>query len=61
MGLWHILAALTLPISALKQLVSVLQLVVACRNLASLDVVARSKAKYEAAALERVQEQQPGS
>ena len=42
-GIWLILAVLCAPISFLKQMVSVIQLVVACQNLGTLDVIARSK------------------
>lgn len=42
-GIWYILAGVSLPISFLKQVVSVVQLVAACRNLGALDVVARAR------------------
>lgn len=42
-GMWYILAGVSLPISFLKQVVSLIQLVVACRNLGALDVVARAR------------------
>ena len=42
-GVWGLLAILTFPISFLKQCVSVLQLVVACKNIAALDEVQRSR------------------
>ncbi len=45
MGLWYVLAFVTAPISFLKQAVSVVQLVVACKNLGSLDAVARARQK----------------
>ena len=44
-GLWYLLAFITLPISFLKQMVSVVQLVVACKNLGGLDAVARVRQK----------------
>ena len=37
------LAVVTFPISMLKQVVSVIQLIAACRNLGALDVVARAR------------------
>ena len=43
-GMWQVLAVVTFPISMLKQVVSVIQLIVACKNLGALDVVARSRA-----------------
>ena len=43
MGVWQILAVVTFPISMLKQVVSVIQLIVACKNIGALDVVARSR------------------
>ena len=42
-GMWCILAMVTAPISFLKQVVSVVQLVVACRDLGALDVVIRAR------------------
>ena len=42
-GVWQVLAVVTFPISMLKQVVSVIQLIVACKNLGALDVVARSR------------------
>ena len=42
-GLWYILAGVTLPISFLKQVVSAVQLVVACKNLGGLDAVVRER------------------
>ena len=41
--MWQVLALVTFPISMLKQVVSVIQLIVACKNLGALDVVARSR------------------
>ena len=43
-GVWQVLAVVTFPISMLKQVVSVIQLIVACKNIGALDVVARSRA-----------------
>lgn len=42
-GVWQVLAVVTFPISILKQLVSVIQLIVACKNIGALDVVARAR------------------
>ena len=41
-GSWHIIAALSFPISAMKQIVSVVQMVTAMSELASADVVTRA-------------------
>lgn len=46
-GVWYVLAGVTLPISFLKQIVSVVQLVVACKNLGALDAVARAKQRAQ--------------
>lgn len=46
-GVWYIIAGVSLPISFLKQVVSVVQLVVACKNLGSLDAVARARQKEQ--------------
>ena len=46
-GLMYMLVWITAPICFLKQVVSVIQLVVACRNLAALDVVARSRQREQ--------------
>ena len=45
--IWLILALLCAPISFLKQMVSVIQLVLACQNLGTLDVIARSRQRYQ--------------
>ncbi|KAL5477250.1 hypothetical protein EMCRGX_G024019 [Ephydatia muelleri] len=44
-GLWILLAVVSFPLSFLKQLISVIQLVAACRNLGSLDVAKRNRPK----------------
>ena len=41
--MWYALAYLCAPLSFLKQVVSVVQLVVACQNLGSLDQVTRAR------------------
>ena len=46
-GLWAVLAVVSFPISFLKQCVSVLQLIVACQNIAALDVVQRARGTTE--------------
>ncbi len=42
-GAWHVVAVVTFPISFLKQVVSVVQLIVASRNIGVLDVNKRTK------------------
>ena len=42
-GVWTLMAVLTFPISFLKQCVSVVQLVVACQNIAVLDSSIRAR------------------
>lgn len=42
-GLWQMLAVVTFPISMLKQVVSVIQLIDACKDIGALDVVSRSR------------------
>lgn len=42
-GCWVLLAIICFPISFLKQVVSVVQMVVAFKNIAALDVVERAK------------------
>ncbi len=44
-GIWIVISILTGPICVLKQLVSVMQLIAACRNLGGLDSVQRARAK----------------
>ena len=46
-GLTYMLLWITAPICFLKQAVSVVQLVVACRNLAALDAMARSRQRKQ--------------
>jgi len=45
-GVWPIMAVVTFPISFLKQMVSVLQLVVASQNIGGLDAAARSRQQH---------------
>lgn len=45
-GVWPIMAVVTFPISFLKQMVSVLQLVVASQNIGALDAAARSRQQH---------------
>ena len=42
-GAWHIIATVTFPVSFLKQVVSVIQLVVASGNIGVLDTNKRAK------------------
>ena len=42
-AVWTLVAITTFPLSFLKQCVSVLQLVVACQNIAALDVMQRAR------------------
>ena len=42
-GMWQVLAVVTFPISMLKQVISVIQLVIACKNIGALDAVARAR------------------
>ncbi len=46
-GFWVLLAILTAPISVIKNLISVLQLVVAARNIVGLDLVERAGLRRE--------------
>ena len=42
-GLWQVLAVVTFPISMLKQAISVIQMIEACKHISALDVVSRSR------------------
>ena len=44
-GFWHALAIVTFPISFMKQVVSVIQLVEASQNIGALDVISRERKK----------------
>ena len=43
MGLWHWVFYVSLPLSAIKQLISVVQLIAACVNITRQDVVTRKQ------------------
>ena len=44
-GFWYVLAIVTFPISFMKQVVSVVQLVAASQNIGALDVISRERKK----------------
>lgn len=46
-GVWHLVAVATFPLSFLKQVVSLVQLLVACGNIGALDQSRRTKARSD--------------